>query len=673
MRSVTEPSHTVFLSYASQDAGAAQKIYQALCAAGIEVFLDQSTLRGGDAWDQKIRHEIRECALFIPIVSQHTQERLEAYFRHEWNLAVARTHHMAQQKHFLLPVVIDGTRDQEAFVPDAFRAVQWTRLPGGETPPAFVERIQLLLTPAISPLSAVSSAAAAIREPGRPSRRFQRVVLAIGTIGVVAALAYFVANEFRIHRNATSEAAARAAATPTTFNPPPNSIAVLPFVNLSGDKEQEYFSDGLTEELLNSLARIKELQVAARTSSFYFRGKDVELSMVARRLNVASVLEGSVRRSGHKLRITAQLSNAVNGFDLWSQTYDRDLGDVLDLQREIAESVAAALKVALLGDFATTIEVGGTRNPEAFDAYLRASKADHGALDKQGLQAAIAGYTAAIRLDPAYAIAYADRSVAFINFARTWAEQADKADYRRKAEEDARKAVTLAPDLADGHLALAKLFEDSLAFAEAAQEYERALNLEPGNAKLLRRYGWFAVLMGRTEAGLAAARRSVVLDPLNPDNHFELGASLVQARRFAEAIGAFKNVIAVYPDDPNVNQWLGMAYYESGDFQSARAWCEKSHDVNRPFCLALVYGKLGRRTDAETMLNAWRAEAVNSATSVAMIYAQWGDAARALEALETAVRLRDPLLERLKVNDLLDPLRLEPRFRAIERELKFPE
>jgi threonyl-tRNA synthetase len=131
MRPVTEPSHTVFLSYASQDAGAAQKIYQALCAAGIEVFLDQSELRGGDAWDQKIRHEIRECALFIPIVSQHTQERLEGYFRHEWNLAVARTHHMAQQKSFLVPVVIDDIREHEAFVPDSFRAVQWTRLPGG--------------------------------------------------------------------------------------------------------------------------------------------------------------------------------------------------------------------------------------------------------------------------------------------------------------------------------------------------------------------------------------------------------------------------------------------------------------------------------------------------------------------------------------------------------------
>jgi serine/threonine-protein kinase len=294
-------------------------------------------------------------------------------------------------------------------------------------------------------------------------------------------------------------------------------------------------------------------------------------------------------------------------------------------------------------------------------------------LDKQGLQTAIAGYTEAIRLDPAYATAYADRSLVRIDFARNWAEEAEKRDYRRDAQADAGKAAALAPNLAGAHLALAYAFEDSLAFTEAVQEFERALALEPGNAKILRHYGWFALLMGRTEVGLAAVRRSVELDPLNTANHFSLGRSLVQARRYTEAIAAFKNLLALDPDDAHVTQWLGMAYYEGGDFQSARPLCEKSRDINRPFCLALVYDKLGMRTDAETNLKAWQAGSVNGAASVAMIYSQWGDTARALESLETAVRLRDPLLERLKVNDLLDPLRKEPRFQAIERELKFPE
>ena len=329
---MTEHSHTVFLSYASQDAAAAQRICEALRAVGIQVFFDQSELRGGDAWDQRIRHEIRDCVLFIPIVSQHTQQRLEGYFRHEWKLAIERTHHMAEQKPFLIPVVVDDTRDQEAFVPDAFRVVQWTRLPSGDTSAAFAERIKHLVSAELSPLSAESAVISAIREPARASRRSKPLLLVL--VAVFAALAYFVTDKLWISK--------LPAPAPAAFAPPPHSIAVLPFVNLSGDKEQEYFSDGLTEELLNSLTEINELQVAARTSSFSFK-EHPDIATVAHKLNVGAVLEGSVRRSATTLRVTAQLINAVTGFHMWSKTYDRDLGDVLKLQTEIATAVAGAL------------------------------------------------------------------------------------------------------------------------------------------------------------------------------------------------------------------------------------------------------------------------------------------------------------------------------------------
>ncbi len=195
---------------------------------------------------------------------------------------------------------------------------------------------------------------------------------------LVVALGYFVANRLVLSKRGAEAGAAPApaaqSAPATAFNPPPHSIAVLPFVNLSGDKEQEYFSDGLTEELLNSLAEINELQVAARTSAFSFKGTNTDIATIARKLNVGAVLEGSVRRSAHTIRITAQLINAVTGFHLWSKTYDRDIGDVLKLQTEIATAVASALKVALLSDVAAKVELGGTRNPAAFDAYLRGSK-----------------------------------------------------------------------------------------------------------------------------------------------------------------------------------------------------------------------------------------------------------------------------------------------------------
>jgi adenylate cyclase len=466
------------------------------------------------------------------------------------------------------------------------------------------------------------------------------------------------------------------------FAPPPHSVAVLPFVNMSADAQQEYFSDGLTEEILNSLARIDELQVSARTSSFSFKGKDADIGTIAHKLNVASVLEGSVRRAGHTIRVTAQLNNAVTGYHLWSQTYDRDLGDVLKLQTDIANAVANALRVKLLGSVAAKIEAGGTRNPPAFDAYLRASNAYRhfgpanlaaGALNKEGLQSAVAAYTEALRADPDYALAYAGRSLAFADFARALVTGPDAGDYFNKAQSDARKAIALAPDLADSHLALANFFAGSLELADAFREYERALALAPGNATLLQEYGAFAALIGRSEAGLAAAHRLLVLDPLNSMNHFGLGVSLAFARRYGEAITAFTDAKALTPEDVSVNMWLGITYYLSGDFQSARTACERAGEINGPWCLAMIYDKLGRHTEAETMLAKIRTIAGNRlAEGYADIYAQWGDTARALDWLETAMRNRDPYLAYTKVNPFFDPLRNEPRFQAIERELKFP-
>src|SRR5215472_4126725 len=182
------PTGAVFLSYASQDAEPARKICDAMRAAGIEVWFDQSELRGGDVWDQKIRQQIHDCALFIPVISQHTQERLEGYFRHEWNLAIERAHHMAREKPFLMPVIVDATGDREALVPDEFRAVQWTRLPNGETPATFVERIQRLLSPGLS--HTTKAAANGVGAPMRESWRSKPGLLAAIAVVVIGAVAY---------------------------------------------------------------------------------------------------------------------------------------------------------------------------------------------------------------------------------------------------------------------------------------------------------------------------------------------------------------------------------------------------------------------------------------------------------------------------------------------------
>jgi len=517
-------------------------------------------------------------------------------------------------------------------------------------------------------------------------RRLDRAIIAV----LAVALTYFVVDKFWISRHvtppkavtsATPETAVRTTAAPApaaNFAPPPHSIAVLPFVNLSGDPNQQYFSDGLTEELLNSLSRIKELQVAARTSSFSFQGDHPDIATVAHKLNVGAVLEGSVRRSAHTVRINAQLVNGVTGFHLWSQTYDRNLGDVLKLQTEIASAVAHALEVTLLGDVSAKIELGGTRNPAAYDAYLRSASAywqEDSASDNESVRA---GYQEAVRLDPNFALAYAEWSIALAAYAQFFAHGPAVGDFYRQARAPALKAVALAPELAEGHLALALVQQQSLDFARASEEFQRAMTLAPGNARVLRDYSGFAVSMGRTDAGIAAARRAAALDPLNADSHSFLSGALLSARRYDEALAAYQDGLSLLQrGDPRWRANTGqLLYYARGEFEEMRAVCEGVGEAVEDVqdCLALAYHKLGRQADAKAALARFKAlQGDAAAYGYATIYAQWGDTREALRWLETALRLRDPQLASLKTDPLLDPLRKEPRFQAIERELKFPQ
>ncbi len=517
------------------------------------------------------------------------------------------------------------------------------------------------------------------------ARRLDRAIIAV----LAVALAYFVVDKFWISKqlsgsqpaataaesqpaNAASRAAPSSAAA---FNPPPHSIAVLPFINLSGDQAQEYFSDGLTEELLNSLAAINGLQVAARTSAFSFKGTDNDIGTIARKLNVAAILEGSVRRSARTVRVTAQLINAVTGFHLWSKTYDHDLGDVLVLQTEIANAVAGAMKVTLFGDEAAKIELGGTRNPAAFDAYVRASKLYGSYHEAQEMRGAIGAFSDAIRLDPNYALAFAGRSRAHSAFGIEHATGAAIYEEFAKAESDARRATALAPELADAHLALADSSQNGPAadYTHALQEYERAMALAPGDARVLQFYGAFAALMGRSDAGIAATRRAVVLDPLNPRSYFRLGEALYYARRYEESVRAYDQFISLDPESPHAYAFRGLNYYVLGNFEAARASCEIKTGQWNQQCLALTYDRLGRHADAEAQLAKITAAFADAgAYQYGEVYTQWGNTAKALDWLETALRLRDPGLVELKLDPLLDPLRKERRFQAIERELRFP-
>jgi TolB-like protein/Tfp pilus assembly protein PilF len=670
---LSEDRNAIFLSYASEDGAAASKLSEALRAAGLNVFFDQSELRGGDLWDRKIRSQIRDCKLFLPVISRNTQERLEGYFRYEWKLAVDRAHLMATERSFIVPVVIDDTPQSQAVVPDAFRAVQWTRLAGGDTPFTFVERARQLLSQvehasALQPaVDNLPNTLAANRERSFSPGRSKLAWLGIGAMLILAALAYVAMNRDWISKRPGA-----------SFSPNPNSIAVLPFTNMSGDKSQEYFSDGLTEELLNALTGISGLQVAARTSAFSFKGTNMDIGTIARKLNVATLLEGSIRRSGNTVRVTTQLISAVTGFHLWSHTYDRDLGDVLKLETEVARAVADALKVSLLGNIAEKIELGGTRNPAAFDAYLRGRQDNRGGAgtNVDGPKHAVAAYSEAIALDPNYALAYANRSIALVNIG----DQESSAELAResydKAHADALKAIALAPDLALGHSALAGYFDEGvLDFVRTSEEQERALALAPGDAEVLRYYGLFAAMMGHSDAGIAAIRRAISLDPLDGGNRKNLGWALYYGRRYQEAIGAFQDALDLRPNDAEAYAYRGLAYYALGDYERARASCEvKREDWTDQQCLVVTYDKLGRHAEAEAILTKLKAKAGDAAAyQYTGIYAQLGSSADALQWLATAMRLRDPGLEYLKTDPLLDPLRKDARFVALTRELKFPD
>jgi TolB-like protein/tetratricopeptide (TPR) repeat protein len=678
---LAEGSRAVFLSYASQDAEAALRICEALRAGGIEVWFDRSELRGGDVWDQTIRRQIKACALFIAVISRHTHERDEGYFRLEWKLAVDRSYLMTANRTFLLPVVVDDTREDEENVPDRFRDVQWTRLPAGETPLAFVERVRRLLepdTPAASPGDR-AAAATPVTPPGTRAasgtgrRQLPAAMVALGVL-VLAGLAFLVRDRLVALKPVGETHAPAATTTASAFTPPPHSIAVLPFANLSGDKDQEYFSDGLTEELLNSLAGLDRLQVAARTSAFSFKGTNTDIGTIARKLNVATVLEGSVRRGGKTVRITAQLIDARSGYHLWSKTYDRDLSDVLKLQTEIATAVADALKVTLLGDVSTKVELGGTRIPAAFDAYLRGRRAlqrkgQHGLLD------ALAEFTEAIRLDPRYALALAERSMTHAGYATNTATGDAVREHYDQALADARQALALAPELAEAHQALGLYYDNTLDFVHAREAIDRARSLAPGNADVLRLSGLFFVAAGEVESGLAALRRAVGLDPLNPKIFEALSRALYYARRPADAVGAANAAVRLDAEYKDADGWRGLAHYALGDMEHAAAACEgQSDDWLSQQCLAVTYEKLGRHRDAEAQLEHLKtALGDDAAYQFATIYAQWGDRPQALQWLETALRMRDPGLINLNTDPLMDPLRGEPRFQKVLAELKFPD
>ena len=643
-------SPAIFLSYASQDAETARRLCDALRAVDLDVWFDQSELRGGDAWDASIRKQIKKCSLFVPIISDNTNAREEGYFRPEWKLAVDRSHLMADNKAFFFPVILGDVAEPLALVPDKFRERQWTRLgtqiSDDAATQAFAERIAKLTTGAgFSSKNASSS----------PSDK--EFVSAIPAPPAVAA-----------------------DATP--------SIAVLAFANRSASADDEYFSDGLADELLNVLAKIKGLRVAARTSAFSCKGKSDDVATIGQKLNVATVLEGSVRKSGNRVRISVQRIKVDDGFQLWGETYDRTLADIFAVQDDIAQSVVTELRATLLGEATAAASIASeirastrtrSENPEVLRSIMQA-RFYREKRRPADIQRAITFAEEAIALDPQYAQAHACladtlqlMSVYGAGFgadahtmlacsarARTSAEAALALDAnlvlphitpswlaavvvrdRAAAMREARLAVALAPDDAEALRTLAHRLIEHGQFAECEALFVRAIELSPLWLQLRINYSLAAQWAGQFDEALRRARDAIAIDESYWPAQWQLASTL-------NSVG----------DDAGAAEAAARAQELRGNNETAAL-------------LRQQFAQGGWQGYLEAVINA----PIHTLTRLSKAWAliELGRTNDVLATLEAMVESFDRHANWLKHGPGLTPLHTDPRFRALLKRAGFTE
>ncbi len=508
-------------------------------AAGLEVWFDQSELAGGDAWDAKIRQQIGACALFAPIISAATQARAEGYFRLEWRLAAQRTHMMSERTAFLLPIVIDATGDAEADVPAEFKAVQWTRLPAGMATPDFVAQVQRLLTApraATAPTAPVALQPVPVRIETLASPRVRRWSWSAPAVALGAlAVGYFLLN--RSHSE-PDRPAVETRPAPAALDP--KSIAVLAFKNLSADKDDGYFSDGLSVNIGQKLAGTAGLRVIGTTSSFSYKGRDVPATQIGRELRTGTIVDGSVQRLGTRLRVTAQLVNAADGTQVWSETFDKELTttDMFAVQDEIALKIAARLSpsAVAVARVATTLP---TQNLAAYDAFLRGRELF--AQTSPSWNRAAKEFESAIELDPKFALAWALLgSVQASLYAFDYNRNLESA---RQAIEEAER---LQPGMPEVQLARARLISANGTHLSAAlHALDLAEKSRPNDSEITAFQATLRYYQGRRTEAIALARRGVELDPRNGSHVNQLGNILTIDGQYAGAEAAYRRAFEI--------------------------------------------------------------------------------------------------------------------------------
>ncbi|HTL49730.1 MAG TPA: TIR domain-containing protein [Steroidobacteraceae bacterium] len=629
----------VFLSYTSQDSAAALRLCEGLRGHGIEVWLDQSELRGGDAWDASIRGQIKGCALFVPLISANTQARDEGYFRLEWRLGVERSQLMADDHAFLLPVVVDDTPEVAARVPAAFRERQWTRLKGGEATPEFIARVQRLLAgEAVETRPSVPKVPVA-RAPKPKSQARTWIILA--SIAAATLVAMFGDRDDEERKPTKAPAPVAAESAPVASR---KAIAVLPFENLSGRKEDAYLADGLQEEVLNALARLRDLTVISRTSVQEFRGNPENLKAIGERLNVGSVLEGSIRREGQTLRLTVQLVDARDDRHLLAANYDRDMGRLLDLQSAVARQVATALAATLSSFERGEFDRVGTNSGDAYDLYLRAVAAirENSTEDAVRLTAARRLLTDALRLDPDYGDA-----LALLAQVNVWSYfNSPQPEFAAAARQAFERALASDPKLPEALLArglFAMYVSQDL--PQAIVDLKTVVDVRPNLASAHSALAYALRRRGDFDGALPHFIRAWDLDPLNDRYSGGPITTYLGLRRYPEAIAQTELYLKRFPG--SADPYFTRARIESFVQQNVaplRAALHAHGDAVDPAYRTAVATEIaraeGRYLDAIRLLDSVPTDTpIDRKYRVGFLYYAAGDAANATRSFREAEKM----------------------------------
>ncbi len=650
-------THKVFISYASSDRAVADSVCAALERAGVRCWIAPRDVTPGEFYSEAIVHAIDSTTVVVLVLSQNAA--VSQHVLREVERASSKRHPVVSFRIDLAPI--------PAALEYFLNTSQWL-----DASATGVERALPKLVDALQRCVAHASDPAARTDPDssvvtQASRRPRLMLVALAAITAVA-LAYLVVDQFWLSKR-VDEPKSLVEAPPAI---PEKSIAVLPFTDMSAAKDQEYMSDGIAEELLNLLAQVPELKVIARTSSFAFKGEKIDIAEIAKKLNVANVLEGSVRKSGNMLRISAQLIRTADSTHLWSETYDRPVDDIFKVQDEIANAIVQALQIRLAGGEVSRRK-GGTLNLEAYQAYLRAMSAVN-ENTKASLDAAGVYLEQAIKLDPGYGMAwYALATVVSMKTDNGWLAPTEGWERVRQL---AQHALQLSPDLAEAHARLQWAYM-SLDWDWPAAEAEgrQALAIDPTNPSALLAAGRLSAPLGHWDDSEKQLRAALVRDPLNTYLIWNLGFTYYRAGRFAESEDLYRKLLELQPGFLWTRSYLGKTLLAQGKADAALAMVQQEvDDATRLWFLPIDLQAAGRQAEADEALQAQIAQwADTGAFFVGMTYAYRGDHDRALEWLERAYQQKDASLDEITGEPLFRNLADDPRFKAFLRKMKLPE